>query len=145
MGKGEKFGGAATQGMGSIGREPPAGNGRPIPAMLEHAEGCFNSLAGVVATESSTLVELMKDNAVLTASSATLITSNSTPTTSSAKITKAVAESKGAGEDGGGGGGKRGDAKYCPNCKHDTWHKADDCFELEKNKDKRSSYWKTAL
>ena len=61
MGEGEKFGGAATQGLafpsGSR-REPPAGC--PTPATLEDVEGCFNSLAGVVATESATLAELVK-------------------------------------------------------------------------------------
>jgi hypothetical protein len=82
---------------------------------------------------------------VLVASNATLTTPNATLTTSNTKLTKALAESKGGGGGGGGGGIKRGDVKYCPNCKRDTWHKADDCFELEKNKDKRPSYWKTAL
>ena len=38
MGEGEKFGGSATQGMGGIGREPPADNGHPIPVTLEDAE-----------------------------------------------------------------------------------------------------------
>ena len=49
MGKGEKFGGAATQET-TLGCQPPAGNGHTVPATLEDVEGCFDSLAGVVAT-----------------------------------------------------------------------------------------------
>ena len=61
MGEGEKFGGAATQGLAfpsNGGREPPSG--RPTPVTQEDVEGCFDSLAGVVATESATLAELVK-------------------------------------------------------------------------------------
>ena len=65
MGKGEKFGGAANQGLGNSGRESFSGNGRPIPVTLEEVEGCFNSLVGVVATESATLDKLVKANAAL--------------------------------------------------------------------------------
>ena len=113
--------------------------------MTEDVEGCFDSLARVVATKSATLAQLIKANAALTASNATLTTSITTLTTSNAKLTKALVESKGGVGGSGGAGGKKGEAKYCPNCKHNTWHKADDCFELDKIKDKRPSYWKTAL
>ena len=137
MGKGEKFVGAASQGLTfhSDGvREPPTD--RPTPATLEDVKGCFNSLAGVVATESATLDELVKTNAMLTATNVTL-------TATILKLTKVVNDltevKKGRGGSGSGGGG-RGDAKHCPNCKRDTWHKPDDCFELAKNKDKRPSY-----
>ena len=144
MCKGETVGSAATQGMGSSGHEPPAGNSHPTPVNLKEVEGCFDSLAGVVATESATLAKLVKANAALAASNATLTTSNATLTASNAKLTKALDKSKGGGGGGGGGGGKRREATYYPNCKHDTRHKADDCFEPKKNEDKRPSYWKTA-
>ena len=149
MGDGEKFGGATTQGLAfpsNGGREPPAG--RPTPATLEDAEGCFDGLAGVVATESATLAEIVKTNATLTSTNATL-------TATILKLTKVVNDltegkkGRGSGSVGGGGGesggGGRGDAKNCPNCKRDTWHKPDECFELERNKEKRPSYWKSVL
>ena len=48
-----------------------------------------------------------------------------------------------------GGGGvevpNRGPGKHYPNCKRETWHKPDVCFELEKNKDKRPHWWKSCL
>ena len=123
MGEGKKFGGAATQGLAfpsDGGREPPAG--RPTPATLEDVEGCFGSLAGVVATESATLAELVKTNATLAATNATL-------TATILKLTKVVNDltevKKGRGGGGGDGGGRR-DAKHCPNCNRDTWHKPDD-------------------
>ena len=84
MGEGEKFGGAATQGLtfpSDGGREPPAS--RSTPATLEDAEGCFDSLAGLVATESATLAELVKTNATLT-------TTNATLTATILKLTKVV-------------------------------------------------------
>ena len=122
-----------------LGREPPSG--RSTPTTLEDVEGCFDSLSGVVATESATLAELVKPNAILT-------TTNVTLTATILKLTKAVNDltevKKGCGSGGGGGGG-RGDAKHCLNCKRDTWHKPDECFELAKNKEKRPSYWKSCL
>ena len=106
--------------MGSIDREPPVGNGCPVPTTLEDVEGYPDSLAGPVATESATLAKLVKANAILAASNATLATSNATLTTPNAKLTKVLAESKGGEGDGGGGGGKRGVAKDCLSCKRDT-------------------------
>ena len=130
-----------------VDRDLPAG--RPPPATLEDIEGCFDSLAGVVATESATLAELVKNNAALTATNAEL-------TATIVKLTKLVSEltaakksrSGGGGSGGGGRGGggrERGPTKLCPNCKRDTWNEPDDCFELAKNKDKRPSYWKSCL
>ena len=149
MGKGEKFGGAAIQGLAlpsEGGCETPAG--RPTPATLEEAKGCFDSLAGVVATDSATLDELVKTNATLTST-------NSTLTATILKLTKVVNDltevKKGRGSGGGGGGGGRrsgggrGDAKHYPNCKRDTWHKPYECFKLARNKEKRPSHWKSCL
>jgi hypothetical protein len=50
-------------------------SGHPSPVTLEDVEGCFNNLTGVVATESATLVELVKANVALPASNVTLIAS----------------------------------------------------------------------
>ena len=164
MGEGKKFGAAATQGLAfpsDGGHKLPAG--RPTPATLEDVKGCFDSLAGVVATESTTLAELVKTNATLTST-------NSTLTATILKLTKVVNDltevKKGRGSGGGGGGGGgsggggsggggsgggggggggRGDTKHCPNCKRNTWHKPDECFELARNREKRPSYWKSCL
>jgi len=45
------------------------------------------------------------------------------------------------------GGPKRPRAKkhHCPNCKKMVIHKAQDCYELEANKDKRFEGWKLAI
>ena len=45
------------------------------------------------------------------------------------------------------GGPKRPRAKkhQCPNCKKMVLHKAQDCYELEANKDKRFDGWKSAI
>ena len=121
MDKGEKFVGTLTQ--TTLGHEPPTGNCCPVPATLEDTEGCFDSLTGVVATERATLTKLVKANATLAASNATLTTTNATLTTSNTKLTKALAESKGDGggdDDSGCGRSRKGDTKYCPNCKQDT-------------------------
>ena len=122
MGEGEKFGGSATQGLAfpsDGGREPPADC--PTPATLEDAEGCFDSLAGVVATESATLAELVKTNATLTSTNATL-------TATILKLTKVLNDLTEVKKVRGSGGGGRGDTKHCPNYKRDTWHKPDKCF-----------------
>ena len=94
------------------------------------------------------MAELVKTNATLTSTNATLAATI-------LKLTKVVNDltevKKGRGSGGGGGGGggsggsRRGDAKHCPNCKRDTWHKPDKCFELARNKEKRPSYWKSCL
>ena len=36
-------------------------------------------------------------------------------------------------------------AKWRPHCKRDTWHDADDCYELAKNKEKRPKNWKSVF
>ena len=45
------------------------------------------------------------------------------------------------------GGAKRQRAKklHCPHCKKMVIHKAQDCYELEANKDKRFEGWKSAV
>ena len=94
------------------------------------------------------MAELVKTNVTLTLTNATL-------TATILKLTKVVNDltevKKGRGSGGGGGGGGRsggggrGDANHCPNCKRDTWHKADKCFKLARNKGKCPSYWKLVL
>ena len=86
----------------------------------------------MVATESATLAELAKTNATLTSTNATLTATILKLT----KVVKDLMEVKKCGGSGGGGGGVgggvRGDAKHCPNCKRDTWHKPDEFQTSEK-------------
>ena len=94
------------------------------------------------------MADLVKTNVTLTST-------NDTLTATILKLTKVVNDlkevKKGRGSGGGGSGGGRisgsgrGDAKHCPNCKRNTWHKPDECFELARNKEKRPSYWKSCL
>ena len=69
----EQFGGAALGGAVG-GKEPLAGH--PTLATVEDLEGCFDSLAGVAVTVKGVLEELVKSNASLTITIATLIDSN---------------------------------------------------------------------
>ena len=47
--------------------------------------------------------------------------------------------------EGGGEVTSRGPGNYCPNFKRETWYNTDNCFELDKNKDKRLCWWKSCL
>ena len=69
----EQFGGAALG--GAVGAKDPP-DGRPTPATVEDLEGCFDSLAGVAVTGKEVLEKLVKSNASLTITIATLTDSN---------------------------------------------------------------------
>ena len=71
---GGKFGSAELGGAVG-GKEPPAG--RPATATVEDLEGYFDSLAGIAVTGKGVLEELVKSNASLTITIATLTDSNS--------------------------------------------------------------------
>ena len=77
------------------------------------------------------LDELVKANAILVATNATLVATNARL---SAKINKGNSRSTNSGE-----------TKLCPHCKRIVFHAPTDCFELEKNKDKRPASWTTCL
>ena len=108
---------------------------------MEDLEGCFDSLAGVAVMGKGVLEELVNSNAYLTITIATLTDSNARLAKNVKTLTDALAKK--------GGGGVvvpgRVPGKHFPNCKRETWHKADACFELEKNKDKRPRWWKSCL
>jgi len=113
------------------------------PVTLEELEGCFDAIATAAVTGKDSIESLTKTNAVLTKTNAEL-----------AAVIKSLASSGGGRRNqdkkGTGGGGGRPDkpdrqAKWCPNCKRDTWHDPDDCFELGKNKDNRPKNWKSVF
>ena len=107
--------------------------GLPVPDTVEDLEGCLDILSGVAVTVKKVLEEMVNSNASLTNTIATLTNTNSRLSKRVETLTEELANK-------GGGGGEvtgRGPGKYCPNYKRETWHKTDDCFELEKNKYKR--------
>ena len=90
----EQFGGTALGGA-VRGKEPPAG--RPTPATVEYLEGCFGSLTGVAVTGKGVLEELVKSNASLTISIATLTDSNVRLAKKVETLTEALAKKGGGG------------------------------------------------
>ena len=126
----EQFGGAALGGAVG-GKEPPAG--RPTPATVEDLEGCFDSLAGVAVKVKRVLEEMVKSNDSLTITIATLTDSNARLAKNVETLTAVLAKKGGGGVEVPG----REPGKYFPNCKRETCHKPDECFELKRNKDKR--------
>ena len=108
---------------------------------MEDLEGCFDSLAGVAVTGKGVLEELVKSNASLTITIVTLTDSN-------ARLAKKVETLTAALDKKGGGGVEvpgRQPGKYPPNCKRETWHNPDKCFELDWNKDKHPRWWNSCL
>ena len=76
--------------------------------------------------------EMVNYNTSLTNTIATLTDTNSYLSKKVEMLTAELAKKVGGGGDVTG----RGPGKYCPNCKRETWHNPDECFELEWNKDK---------
>ena len=93
------------------GKEPPAG--RPTPATVEDLEGCFDSLAGVAVTRKGVLEELVKSNASLTITIATLTDSNACLAKELETLTEALDKKGGGGVEVPG----RGPGKHCSHCK----------------------------
>ena len=103
----EQFGGAALGGA-SGGKEIPVG--RPTPATVEDLEGYFESLVGVAVTGKGVLEEMVKSNASLTITIATLTDTNACLSKKVEMLTEALAKK---------GGGRvevpgREPEKYCP-------------------------------
>ena len=92
-------------------------------------------------TGKGVLEEIVNYNDSLTKTISTLTDTNSRLSKKVETLTAELAKK-------GGGRGKvtgRGTGKYCPNCKRETWHKLDDCFDLDRNKDRRLRWWKSCL
>ena len=88
---------------------------------------------------------MVKSNGPLTKTVATLTDNNSCLMKKVETLTNA---SKGK-KNGVGGRGHElrnvKEGKYFSKCKRPTWHVTDDCFQLEKNKDKRPAWWSSIL
>ena len=113
--------------------------GRPTPDTMEYLEGCFKSLAGVAVTGKGVLEEMVDSNASLINTFIILTNTNSLLSKKAETLTAELAKKGGSGVEVTG----RGPGKYLLNCKRETWHNPDNCFELEKNKDKHPRWWKS--
>ena len=138
-----QFGGAAPQRKKNVSfqGEDTESNGKAVT--MDELEGCFDSLANAAVTSKDTLESLMDANTTLTKTNAKLVFKIKAL---KASLASSKANKKGNGAGGTGGGTKtKREQKWCPNCKRDTWHDPDDCFELSKNKDKRGPNWKSVF
>ena len=112
----EQFGGTALG--GAVGGKELR-DGHPTPATVEDLEGCLESLAGVAVTGKGVLEEMVKSNASLTITIATLTDTNARLAKNVENLTEALAKKGGGGVEVPG----RGTGKHFPNCKRETWHK----------------------
>ena len=104
---------------------------------------CFDILATTATTGKTMLNELVKTNSTLTSSISELAETNTQLTKEVASLSQEVKKyKKGVQEV---NGRRVNPAKYCPNCKRDTWHDPDDCFDLEKNAHKCHPRWKPCM
>ena len=92
-------------------------------------------------TGKGVLEELVKSDALLTITIATLTDSNACLAKNVETLTAALDKKGGGGVEVPG----REPGKYCPKCKRETWHTPDECFDLERNKDKRPRWWNSCL
>ena len=100
-------------------------------------EGYFDTLAAAASTDQNVLAELVESVAKLTKTNAELVQAV-------ASLTKANEVLRNPGQQGGRsgrGGGEWRTKKHCKNCKLEVFHAPDDCFELEKNKERRFRGW----
>ena len=92
-------------------------------------------------TGKGVLEELVKSNASLTITIATLTDSNAHLAKKVETLTVVLANKVGGRVEVPG----REPGKYFPTYKREIWHKLDECFVLDRNKDKRPRWWKSCL
>jgi len=95
-------------------------------------------LAAAATTDQSVLAELVAANARLTKANEILTKTNES-------LVAKLATRSGGRHAPAGRNTPAGPRKLCPHCKKMVAHAPDDCFELEKNKDKRPRGWVTGL
>ena len=121
----EQFGGAE---IGDAGRKEEPPTGCPTPFNLYKLEGCFDNLFSTAVTGKDALDELVKSNADLTKTVATLTDTKSRHMKNVEALTNELKWKKN-------GVGCRvpelsngKERQYCSNFKRPTWHGPDDCF-----------------
>ena len=114
---------------------------------MDELEGCFDSLANTAVTSKDTLKSLVNSNSTLTKTNAELSDTIKAQVAEIKALKASLASSKTNKKGNGGGGGPKPkrEQKWCPNCKKDTWHNADDCFKLAKNTSKCGPNWKSVF
>ena len=114
---------------------------------MDELEGCFDSLANAAVTSKDTLESLVNSNSTLTKTNAKLSDTIKAQVAEIKALKASLASSKANKKGNGGGGGTKTkrEQKWCPNCKRDTWHNPEDCFELVKNASKRKANWKSVF
>ena len=121
---------------------PPASAAAATSGPPECAlEGYFDALAAAASTYQNVLAELVESVAKVTKTNAELVQAV-------ASLTKANEVLRNPGQQGGRsdrGGGDWKPKKYRKNCKMEVLHAPDDCFELEKNKERRFRGWVSCL
>ena len=134
-----RLGGRASSASASRSRGGTS-TGGSVPTWDDVNSG-FDNLANAVHTDKAVLEEQVATNAKLTTTNATLTATNASLVKQiqdkDAEIKKLKEEIAKLKANRGGG-----DKKLCPHCKKTVAHKADDCFELEKNASKRPVGWK---
>ena len=93
-------------------------------------------------TGKDSIEALLKNNTLLTKTNVELSAAIKAQASEIKSLTSGDGNRRNRGTGGAGGERTKSDkpsrlAKWCPNCKRDTWHDADDCYELAKNKDER--------
>ena len=108
----------------------------------ESLDEYFDALAAAASTDQNVLAELVANVTKLTAANTTLMEAVSQLTKVNAPLSEKVQK---AGWGRGYKGANPRPKKLCPHCKKMGVHAPNDCFELEKNKDRRARGWVTGL
>ena len=118
---------------------PPAPTPDPTGSTQgEQLDEYFDALAAAATTDQSILAELVAANARLTKANEILTKTNES-------LVAKLATRSGGRHAPAGRYTPAGPRRLCPHCKKMVAHAPDDCFELEKNKDKRPRGWVTGL
>ena len=87
--------------------------------------------------------ELVNNNSNLTSSISELAATNTRLTKEVESLSQEVNKYNKGGQEINGRG--ENTAKYCTNCKRETWHEPYECFDLENNAHKRYPRWKSCV
>ena len=121
---------------------PPASSAAATTGPLEGAlDGYFDALTAASSTDQNVLAQLVESVAKLTKANAELVQAVATLT----KANEVLSTQGQQGGRAGRGGGEWKPKNCCKNCKMEVVHPPDDCFELEKNRQRRPWGWVSRL
>ena len=147
--RGAQFGRLANK-IAPPGQANVASAPKKEPVTLEELEGYFDSLATAAVADKNSIESLLKNNTILTKTNVKLSAVIKAQAADSSHWPPGCGAGRNKGTWGAGGDGTKSDkppclAKWCPHCKRDTWHNANDCYELANNKDKNPKNWKSVF